>query len=34
MEKVQERIEEIVSGNAPDLEALDRNVLETAEEEE
>lgn len=34
MEKVQERIEEIVSGNAPDLEALDRNMLETAEEEE
>jgi trigger factor len=34
MEKVQERIEEIVTGNAPDLEDLDRNVLETAEEEE
>ncbi len=34
MEKVQERIEEIVSGNAPDLEALDRNALETTEEEE
>jgi trigger factor len=34
MEKVQERIEEIVSGNAPDLEALDRKALETAEEEE
>lgn len=34
MEKVQERIEEIASGNAPDLEVLDRNALETAEEEE
>lgn len=34
MEKVQERIEEIVTGNAPELEDLDRNVLETAEEEE